>query len=377
MYIVDFAKNLFRKANAGVIVYLVLNVGLYVSAFGGFSALGNAIIALLLYFATICVALSPIGEWILRTQTGCKKIKRADYLERLMPLFEEVYGCAKAMEPSISDRVKLYMNADMSPNAFATGRRTICITKGFMSYTDEQIKGTLAHEFAHLAHKDTDLLLLIQVGNFLVSAIFVLFRIFANILVLIFATGLKLKFVGTFLTSLLVNGILTLLMWLWTKAGLLLVMHSSRENEYEADAFAFALGYGNDLCVVLDSIDGGEATAGRSLWAQLHSSHPDTNERIARLQKMGAGYNNSYGHDVRAVNANPELYGYSHGVPPVAPPPAAAAAFVGEARGVLTREPEPPAKVTVCRHCGGVVYAGDAFCGECGQPHTPPPPPAF
>jgi hypothetical protein len=42
MYIADFAKNLFKKANAGVIVYLVINIMLYVALFGGFSSPGMA-----------------------------------------------------------------------------------------------------------------------------------------------------------------------------------------------------------------------------------------------------------------------------------------------------------------------------------------------
>ena len=36
--------------------------------------------------------------------------------------------------------------------------------------------------------------------------------------------------------------------WIWTRIGVLLVMKSSRANEYEADEFSFRLGYGNELC---------------------------------------------------------------------------------------------------------------------------------
>lgn len=43
------------------------------------------------YLATIVIALSPIGEFIVRFQTGCKKIKDPEIMSRLEPLFYEVY----------------------------------------------------------------------------------------------------------------------------------------------------------------------------------------------------------------------------------------------------------------------------------------------
>ena len=51
-------------------------------------------------------------------------------------------------------------------------------------------------------------------------------------------------------------------------------MHSSRSAEYEADEFAFHLGFGDALCALLDRI-GGERETG--LFARLASSHPDKN----------------------------------------------------------------------------------------------------
>ncbi len=71
------------------------------------------------YLATISIALSPIGEFIVRFQTGCKKIKDPEVMNRLEPLFYEVYQKAKMQEPLISDSVRLYMNEDESENAFA------------------------------------------------------------------------------------------------------------------------------------------------------------------------------------------------------------------------------------------------------------------
>ena len=98
---------------------------------------------------------------------------------RLEPLFYEVYQKAKMQEPLISDSVRLYMNEDESENAFATGRRTICVTRGLLNLSDEAIKATLGHEFGHLAHKDTDRCLLVVLGNTAISGICVFIEMIA------------------------------------------------------------------------------------------------------------------------------------------------------------------------------------------------------
>jgi heat shock protein HtpX len=286
MYIADFAKSLFRKGNIGIIAYLVINITLYITLLGGFTNGGMAAIGLGLYLVSLCVALSPLGEWILRMQTGCKPLKDQEQINRLMPLFNQVYSKAKAKDPSISDKVKLYISQDEEPNAFATGRKTICLTRGMLRYTDGQIMGTLAHEFAHLAHKDTDLLLLITVGNFLMSAIFVVYRVVITLFVGLFTGALRMGSLGTFLTSFLINTILAFLMWCWTKLGVLLVLHSGRQAEYAADQFAFELGYGEELGEVLESFDTGGG--GKGLWANLHASHPEARDRITRIEQLNA-----------------------------------------------------------------------------------------
>ena len=121
----------------------------------------------------------PEWEFIVRFQTGCKKIKDPEVMNRLEPLFYEVYQKAKMQEPLISDSVRLYMNEDESENAFATGRRTICVTRGLLNLSDEAIKATLGHEFGHLAHKDTDRCLLVVLGNTAISGICVFIEMIA------------------------------------------------------------------------------------------------------------------------------------------------------------------------------------------------------
>ena len=185
------------------------------------------------------------------------------------------------------------MNNDKSQNAFATGRKTICITKGlYENASVEEIKGVLGHEFAHIAHHDTDLLLIILVGNFVITAIALLIRIFFRVLSLLGIMfnhsgsggegdfGIFLGVVGDFFVS--------LFMWIWTKIGVLIVRASQRAQEYNADEFSLRLGYGESLCKFLDRFGNGRSIG---IFSVLASTHPATHKRIERLQNAGANYN--------------------------------------------------------------------------------------
>ena len=309
MYIVDLIKRLTSKNNIPVLIYLILNVFvsgfllyLFPSMFGADP--GNFLpylaAGLIIYGISIVIALSPIGEFIIRLQTGCKKIKRVEQINFIEPLFREVYEKAKKADPSIPDDVRLFMNADETPNAFATGRKTICVTEGLLHMPEDQIKATLGHEFGHIAHKDTDLIMLVSVGNLIVSAVIMFLRAIIAIVQLFFSIaglvaggseGAVMRAL-TALGNLMVTAIIGGLTKIWTKFGVWLVMKSSRANEYGADEFSFNLGYGEQLCVMLDSISGSGA---KGLFATLASSHPDKDDRIAKLQELGCTYRATYG----------------------------------------------------------------------------------
>lgn len=195
MYLVDFIKRMTRKSNIPVLIYLVLNIfviaGIVSFLFGGGTMpfCQALLIGIVLYAISLVIALSPIGEWILRLQTGCKKIKRVEQINFIEPIFREVYDKAKKLDSSIPDDVQLYMNTDEDPNAFATGRKTICVTEGMLHMPESQIKATLGHEFGHLAHKDTDLILVVSVGNLIVSAFILGIRLVIDFYHLIFGLG--------------------------------------------------------------------------------------------------------------------------------------------------------------------------------------------
>ena len=55
------------------------------------------------------------------------------------------------------------------------------MTRGLLQWSDEEIKAALGHEFGHLAHKDTDRILVISIGNTVVAGLCYLFQIAAII----------------------------------------------------------------------------------------------------------------------------------------------------------------------------------------------------
>ncbi len=296
MYFIDFFKNVFKKNNIGVIIWLILNTFIVTVVLG--SLFGEEwwsfCLGFVVYILLLAITLSPVGEAILRYQCKCKKITNQEYLNRLTPIFTEVYEKAKKKNPEIPDNVQFYINYEDEPNAFATGRRTVCITEGLLECSDSEIKAVLAHEFGHLAHKDTDAILIIEVGNLLVTGMFVVWRFLFNVVTTImsFVIGIVSDSIAGVVVGLIyrvcIDFILVLAMKIWTKLGVLLCLHSARKNEKLADQYSYELGYGEYLCEFLDTL---EPSKTKGLWAALNSSHPDSDKRIAYLKQLGCKYN--------------------------------------------------------------------------------------
>lgn len=337
MYFVDLFKHMFRKANISVLLYLALNVFIigFTTWYLAAHPIGSAMefpmwtpvaipawmafgAGVVLYAGSLAIALSPLGEWILRLQTGCKEIRRAEQRAYLEPMFNEVLAQAKKVYPMLPDDVQIFLSDDSAPNAFATGRKTICITEGMLHLPEEQIKAALAHECGHLANHDTDLILLVSVGNLVVSGILMAIRALLYVFHLAMSVASSILGLGGSLGGLMgtvlgfLMGIMKLVLsvmnvvynlictyvlagisWLWTQLGVWLVLNAGKEKEFEADASAFNMGYGEALCQLLDQNACTEVTKG--LFASLAGSHPDKNERIARLQELGASYWAVYG----------------------------------------------------------------------------------
>jgi heat shock protein HtpX len=286
MYLVEFLQRVVKKSNTGTIAYLILNILIITYLFSdGFTDPEGFLFGIVAYAVSLAIALSPIGEFILRIITGCRDISGTPEARRLEPLFREVLEKTKEKYPELSSDIKLFINDNPVPNAFAIGRKTVCLNKGILDFSDDQIKGILAHEAAHLAHKDTDLLLVITVGNFIITGLFFVTRLVIKLVG--FLVAIANEDFGAWLTAVFFDLLLVGAMMLWTKIGVLLVMYSSRQNEYEADKLASLIGYKENLISALKELKRYDVKE-KGIFASLAASHPDIDDRILRLTQQPA-----------------------------------------------------------------------------------------
>ena len=217
---------------------------------------------------------------------------RVDMKVRMRPLLEIVYKKAMKKTPGLSNKLRLKVCYTPEPNAYAIGRRTICVTEGLFNLPDDVVQGVLAHEVAHLALKHTHIQLLIGGGNFIMTFLILVLKII-YILFSMLALG---SAYTEYRRGGLMSGCLGALpglfvaciIRLWTKFCMLFLMWSSRENEYDADKYAAELGYGYELAKALDAI--GTSEPQESFFKALYSTHPNTHDRIGRLQQSGVHY---------------------------------------------------------------------------------------
>ena len=162
-----------RFSNLGTLLFFALNIALIISVFG---ASGYIVEVIIFYTITILVSLSPLGERFLAFMAGAKDIKRTDIKLRIIPLVQYVLDRAKQETLYNLDSVNVMIIYDDAPNAFALGRKTICITQGLLKLPDDLILGVLAHEVGHLAYGHTVVQLLIGGGNIFISGFLCLLK---------------------------------------------------------------------------------------------------------------------------------------------------------------------------------------------------------
>ena len=279
-----------RLSNLGTLIFFLLNFGLLFGAFlADINNWQSAVVIVVFYLLTVAISLSPVGEFLLAALAGARRIKRRDIKIRLIPLLEVVLSQALNETPTMVKSINLKIVNDKSPNAFAVGRKTICVTEGLLNLSDEEIMAIFAHELGHLAYKHITIQLLIGGGNLLISGMLLLIKLVCWTISAIFAlvalSSLRLL-LGIIITA--IGSIYSIAMWLWTKFCMLFLMWSMRQNEFVADEYAYRLGYGNILARLLDNQMCSNPENG--LLKALYSSHPSSDDRIAKLQDLGATY---------------------------------------------------------------------------------------
>ena len=141
------SKNNIIFISLMIIIYILLD---FLMKFRGTELIQLIVFQLVL----IVIAISPVGEAVLRFIYGMKVIKTNKDKEYLMQLFEEVYETVRENENYNNDRIRIYIDESMAVNAYALGTRTIGITRGVIeTLTDNQIKGFFAHEFGHIINR--------------------------------------------------------------------------------------------------------------------------------------------------------------------------------------------------------------------------------
>ena len=279
-----------RIQNLGTLIFFCLNLGLLILiVFPYGTSLEGLMLLVSIHITSVMVSFSPIGEWILSALAGAKDIKRKDVKIRLIPLLEIVFGQAKKITPSMISTINLKIIQDPSPNAYATGRKTICVTDSLLELSDDEIMAIFAHEIGHLAYHHSAIQLLIGGGNMLIAGFLLILKGIGWLITGLFALiGLSTRSVGKTILFIMIGGISTFLIWLWTKFCMLFLMWSMRQNEYIADEYAYKLGYGNALAYLLDHKLSSPKQNG--FLRAIYSRYPTNDDRIARLQELGATY---------------------------------------------------------------------------------------
>jgi heat shock protein HtpX len=229
------------------------------------------------------------GDKLVLRMQGARQIDRAAAPE-FYDLVEELSQRAKLPMP------KVYIMDNPQPNAFATGRNpdnaAVAATTGLLRMLSrDEIAGVMAHELAHVKHRDT---LLMTVTATIAGAISML----ANFAM--FFGGRDRNNAGGIVGSLL-------MMFLAPMAAMIVQLAISRAREYEADRMGAEIsGNPQGLASALDKIAGyarqipNETAEAAPAFAHLYiinplsgramdnlfSSHPATENRIEALMAM-------------------------------------------------------------------------------------------
>ena len=246
-------------------------------------------IVLAIYAVSISIALSPIGEAIVRLTESCREPATEQEQNYLMPIFEEVYNNAKTANSTLNSAIKLYIMDAMYVNAFAIGRKTIALTKGAMeTFTAEELKGVLAHEFGHMTYGHTKALLLSVIGNFFYSIILWILRLLLSIVESITSTFASMNVVILVfrLMAFVLRIVFEVSTFIFINLGEIILAINSRAQEMQADEFSYKIGYGREQISALYLLQKIEINAKVKLSERLKASHPYLSDRIAHLEKL-------------------------------------------------------------------------------------------
>jgi heat shock protein HtpX len=292
-----------RKSLLLLFGFLVLYtaIGWLLSLWFGYGAL---VIAVVIAIVMVIINLY-MGDDLVMAVSGAHRVESKDEAPELWRKVENLTITAGLPMP------RIYIVNDDSPNAFAAGRRpeqaVVAVTSGLLARLDEEeLEGVLAHELSHVRNYDVRLMTYAAV---LAGSIALLSQIFLR--GLWFGGGRR---EGQGGANPIVLVLIVISLVLAPVAAVVIQAAISRRREYVADAGAVELTrYPQGLASALQTISGAmkpspqlanQAIAhlmiapplgisGRA--SKLFSTHPPTEERIARLEAMAGGQTHTHG----------------------------------------------------------------------------------
>jgi len=251
--------------------------------------LGGSVLAFfitaLLYGLSIFIAFSPFGEWLLKFLSNIRPLYTKKEREYLNPLFEEVYDQAKSQYSRLSRNIQICIIDSMTINACAIGSCTVAVTKGAIeTLNEDELKGIIGHELAHIAHGDTKAILLTTIGNGLFS-VFVLILKAVMLLFDVILNGVGESGLMR-ITTLIIRFFFWIMLFAFSLFSEIILSINSRKNEYSADEYSHKLGYGDDLKEALYLLQKISLGDNSSIVQKLTKSHPHIAKRIGRLEGL-------------------------------------------------------------------------------------------
>jgi len=242
-------------------------------------------ITVFIYFIPLSIALSPLGELILRYFNKVRKLETTKEKEYLIPLFDEICEKTKKLYPNLNKKIQICIIDVFHINALALGKKTIAVTKGTIeTLSAEELKGFIAHEMAHIVYYHTQAILFIIIAE-------KIFNVFINILKAILKVFENMSPKKWYFK--IIIGAIKLFLKLSLKAILLIMQITnslfslnSRLNEYRADKFAYEMGYGRNLVSALYVLESSYTSSEPNITNKLKDNHPILPKRIGRLEKM-------------------------------------------------------------------------------------------
>ncbi|MEO0265798.1 MAG: M48 family metallopeptidase [candidate division WOR-3 bacterium] len=310
MSALDFVKITSRNKRRTFLLVLTLFVILYLIGrlldhfFGGGGFYTFLAVILALFQALVSYYW---GDKIVLASVRAREPNLSDYEERqLVNVVQELSIAAGLPMP------KVYVMDEPSPNAFATGRdpkhASVCATTGLLKLLNrEELEGVMAHELSHVKNRDilTMTMVAVLVGAIVILADFIRFNLYWG--------GRRARRDRD-------SGGGEILLWLILLVvvifaaiiGKLMALAISRAREYMADAGSVGITR-NPLALasalekiasytrpmqVSDAVshlfisDPKKSSLSEkdSLWANLWSTHPPIEKRIAILKRMAGAY---------------------------------------------------------------------------------------